>query len=452
MFRRLLIANRGEVAVRVARACRDLGISPVGVASESDLGARWLACMDDVVCLGPSASRESYLRMDRVVQAALQQGCSALHPGWGFLSENPRFAALCEQHGVTFVGPPSTAMDVMGRKAPAKAAMRAAGVPVIPGSIGLLASVDDAVACAREVGYPVILKADAGGGGRGMRRCFDEAQVRSAFVQASAEAESAFGSGALYLEKYLEGGRHIEVQVMADRFGNCIHVGERECSVQRNHQKLVEESPSPALDAPTRARIGEIAVRAARSIGYVGAGTIEFLRADDGAIHFMEMITRLQVEHGVSELASGLDLVHLQLQVAANGRLPVAQPAVRLAGSAIEVRINAEDPANGFRPSPGTLTAFEFPRDLGPGTIRVDTHMQAGDSVSPHYDSLIAKVIAHAPTREGAIETLLACLRRARVEGVATTLPLHLAVLDSREFRAGTYDTRSIPGWPASAR
>lgn len=447
MFRRILIANRGEVAVRIARAARELSISPVGVASESDLGARWLEGMDEVVCLGPSASRESYLQMERVVQAALQTRCAALHPGWGFLSENPRFAALCEQHGVTFIGPPSAAMEIMGRKAPAKAAMRAAGVPVIPGSIGLLESVEHAVACAREAGYPVILKADAGGGGRGMRKCFDEAQLRAAYPQASAEAESAFGSGAMYLEKYLEGGRHIEVQIMSDRFGACVHIGERECSVQRNHQKLVEESPSPVLDAAKRAELGAIAVRAAQSIHYVGAGTIEFLRADDGAIYFMEMNTRLQVEHGVSELVSGLDLVKLQLRVAAHHRLGLTQDDVRFSGHALEIRVNAEDPSANFRPSPGTLSAFEFPRELGPGTIRVDTHMQAGDSVSPYYDSLIAKVIAHAPTRDAAIETLLRCLREARVVGVATTLPLHLKVLDSAAFRSGQYDTRSIPGW-----
>ncbi|MCC7012509.1 MAG: ATP-grasp domain-containing protein [Planctomycetes bacterium] len=447
MFRRLLIANRGEVAVRVARAAKELSISPIGVASESDLGARWLEVMDEVVCLGPSAARESYLAMERVVQAALQTRCGALHPGWGFLSENPRFAALCEQHGVTFVGPPSAAMEVMGRKAPAKAAMRAAGVPVIPGSVGLLTDVEHAVACARESGYPVILKADAGGGGRGMRKCFDEAQLRDAYAQASAEAESAFGSGALYLEKYLEGGRHIEVQVMADRFGACVHVGERECSVQRNHQKLVEESPSPVLGAGERARLGAIAVRAAQSIGYVGAGTVEFLRADDGALYFMEMNTRLQVEHGVSELTSGLDLVKLQLKVAAHHRLGLAQADVTSTGHAIEIRVNAEDPAQQFRPAPGTLQAFDFPRDLGPGTIRVDTHMRAGDSVSPYYDSLIAKVLAHAPTRDTAIETLLRCLRACRVEGVATTIPLHLKVLDSAEFRSGNYDTRAIPGW-----
>jgi acetyl-CoA carboxylase biotin carboxylase subunit len=446
MFQRLLIANRGEVAVRVARAARELGIAPVGVASASDLGARWLACMDEVVCLGPAAARESYLNAERVVQAALQTRCSALHPGWGFLSENPRFAALCEQHGVTFVGPPAAAMDVMGRKAPAKAAMRRAGVPVIPGSDGLLASADEAVECARAAGYPVILKADAGGGGRGMRKCSDDAQVRAAFAQASAEAESAFGSGALYLEKYLEGGRHIEVQVLADRFGNCVHLGERECSIQRNHQKLIEESPSPAIDAARRAELGAIAVRAAQSIGYVGAGTIEFLRAESGAIYFMEMNTRLQVEHGVTELVTGADIVVEQLRVAANERLSLAQERVRFSGSAIEVRVNAEDPSHGFRPSPGTLAAFEILRDLGPGAIRVDTHVSAGDEVSPHYDSLIAKVIAHAATRDAAIETLLACLRAAVVEGVQTTIPLHLAVLDSAEFRAGRYDTRTIPG------
>jgi acetyl-CoA carboxylase biotin carboxylase subunit len=448
MFRRLLIANRGEVAVRVARACRELSISPVGVASESDLGASWLSAMDEVVCLGPSASRDSYLRMERVVQAALQTRCGALHPGWGFLSENPRFAALCEQHGVTFVGPPSSAMEVMGRKAPAKAAMRRAGVPVIPGSDGLLASADQALAAARACGYPVILKADAGGGGRGMRKCGDDARLREAFAQASAEAASAFGSGALYLEKYLEGGRHIEVQVLADRFGACVHLGERECSVQRNHQKLVEESPSPALDAARRRELGEIAVRASLAIGYRGAGTVEFLRADSGELYFMEMNTRLQVEHGVTELASGVDLVRKQLEVAANRPLGLSQEQVELRGHAIEVRVNAEDPEQGFRPSPGRLSAFEIPRDAGPGTVRVDTHVRAGEEVSPHYDSLIAKVLAHAPTRDGAIETLLRTLRAARVEGVRTTIPLHLAVLDSEGFRSGRYDTRSIPGWP----
>jgi acetyl-CoA carboxylase biotin carboxylase subunit len=450
MFRRLLIANRGEVAVRVARAARELGIAPIGVASQADLGARWLACMDDVVCLGPAASRESYLHMERVVQAAVQTQCGALHPGWGFLSENPRFAALCEQHGVTFVGPPASAMETMGRKAPAKAAMRRAKVPVIPGSLGLLASADEAIECAKQTGYPVILKADAGGGGRGMRKCFDDAQLRAAFGQASAEAEAAFGSGAMYLEKYLEGGRHIEVQVLADRFGNCVHLGERECSVQRNHQKLVEESPSPALDAKQRAELGALAVRAARSIGYVGAGTIEFLRAESGEIFFMEMNTRLQVEHGVSELVSGVDIVVEQLRVAANERLSRAQTEITLAGHAIEARINAEDPEHEFRPSPGTLTRFEVPLNRGPGSVRVDTHMQSGDAVSPYYDSLIAKVIAHAPTRDQAIATLLNALAAMHVEGVKTTIPLHLKVLASPEFRSGRYDTRAIPGWKSA--
>jgi|SRR5882672_3719117 len=450
MFRRLLVANRGEVAVRVARAARELGIAPIGVASLPDLGARWLACMDEVVCLGPAASRESYLQMERVVQAAVQTQCSALHPGWGFLSENPRFAALCEQHGITFVGPPASAMETMGRKAPAKAAMRRAGVPVIPGSIGLLANVDEALESAQQAGYPVILKADAGGGGRGMRKCFNDTELRAAFGQASAEAEAAFGSGAMYLEKYLEGGRHIEVQVLADRFANCVHLGERECSVQRNHQKLVEESPSPALDAKQRAELGAVAVRAARSIGYVGAGTIEFLRAESGEIFFMEMNTRLQVEHGVSELVSGVDIVIEQLRVAANERLSRTQADIALAGHAIEARINAEDPEHDFRPSPGTLARFEVPLDRGPGKVRVDTHMQSGDAVSPYYDSLIAKVIAHAPTREAAIATLLNALKSAHIEGVQTTIPLHLKVLASSEFGSGRYDTRAIPGWKAA--
>jgi len=453
MFRRLLVANRGEVAVRVARAARELGIAPVGVASRADLGAAWLAVMDEVVCIGGAAAAESYLALESVVQAAVQTGCSALHPGWGFLAENPRLAALAEQHGVTFVGPPAGVMQRMALKWPAKRAMSAAGLDVVPGSNGTLDDVDQAAAVAGEVGYPVLLKADAGGGGRGMRRCADESELREGFPAASAEARAAFGDGRLYLERFLAGGRHVEVQLLVDRFGAAIHLGERECSIQRKHQKLIEESPSPALDARERRELGERAARAAAAIGYVGAGTIEFLRDPaDGKLLFMEMNARLQVEHPVSEEVSGVDVVREQLSIAANAALGRTQADVRLRGHALECRINAEDPARGFRPSPGRITAFEFPLDRGPGRVRLDTHLAAGEEVSPHYDSLVAKVITWGESRELALETMQRCLAGARVEGIATTIPLHLAVLASARFRAGDYDTADIPGFsPASA-
>ncbi len=448
MFQRLLVANRGEVAVRIARACRALGIAPVGVASLPDREASWTRQFEELVCLGPAPAGESYLRMDRLVQAALQTRCSALHPGWGFLAENARFAALCREHGIAFVGPRPAVMELMAGKTAAKRAMRAAGLEGIPGSDGPLLSVEEAVACAAEVGYPVLLKAEAGGGGRGMRRADSEAELREAFPAASAEAAAAFGSGELILERLLSGGRHIEVQVLCDAFGEGTHLGERECSVQRKHQKLIEESPSPALAPREREELGERAARAALSVGYTGAGTLEFLRSAEGRLHFMEMNTRLQVEHGVSEMVTAVDIVEQQLRIAAGERLGRAARSAAVRGHAIECRINAEDPARGFQPAPGALRAFEIPRDLGPGEVRVDTHLAAGDSVSPHYDSLLAKVIARGETREQALETLARALGAARIEGVATTLPLHLAVLASREFRSGTYDTSAIPGWP----
>ena len=447
MFQRLLIANRGEVAVRIARACRELGISPVGVASEADLGSAWARAMDETVCLGPAPATESYLRMDRIVQAALQTHSSALHPGWGFLAENQRFARLCRQHGIVFCGPSDGVMELMGVKSPAKRAMQRAGLDVIPGSDGPLPDVETAAAVGSEVGYPVLLKADFGGGGKGMRLCATEDELREAFSAAAAEAKSAFGSGSIYLERYLTGGRHVEVQVLCDAFGNGVHLGERECSIQRKHQKLIEESPSPALSAEERASIGERAVRAALAVGYESAGTIEFLRADDGTLYFMEMNTRLQVEHPVSEMVTGVDVARAQIEVAANRPLAFAQSDVSFDGHAIECRINAEDPTDDFRPTPGDLTAFHFPTEVGPGRVRVDTHLTAGDRVTPHYDSLLAKVIVHAETRAAAIETMTNALGAAEVGGVSTTLPLHLAVLASDAFRSGDYDTSTIPGW-----
>ncbi|MDF1800051.1 MAG: biotin carboxylase N-terminal domain-containing protein [Planctomycetota bacterium] len=458
MFHRLLIANRGEVAVRIARAARELGVSPIGVASTADLDSAWARSMDAVVPLGPGAPTDSYLQASRIVQAARQERCSAIHPGWGFLAENATFAAMCRQHGIQFVGPSPELMTMMGLKSPAKAAMKAAGLPVIPGSDGPLEDVDEAASVAAEVGYPVILKADAGGGGRGMRLCHSEDELRAAFGLAQAEALSSFGLASVYLEKYLTGGRHIEVQVLVDRYGHAIHLGERECSIQRRHQKLIEESPSPALTQAERDELGALAAAASARVGYEGAGTIEFLRSPDteaerGQLFFMEMNTRLQVEHPVSEEVSGIDLPVWQLRIAAGQPLTIDQHEVVLRGHAIEARINAEDPSADFRPSPGKLTAFDF--DLtagGPGTrLRLDTHLATGETVPPHYDSLLGKLIAHGPDRAAAIAALEAGLAAAKIEGVPTTIPLHRAVLASEAFASGDYDTASIPGWPPAS-
>jgi acetyl-CoA carboxylase biotin carboxylase subunit len=447
MFQKLLIANRGEVAVRVARTARRVGIATGGVHSQADAGAAWLENFDERVNLGGSTPRESYLRADSIVQAALQTGATALHPGWGFLSENPRFAALVEQHGIRFVGPSARIMRTMGLKSPAKEAMRAAGLPVIPGSVGLLEDMEQTGRCAEEVGYPVILKADAGGGGRGMRLVRDPSELESAWASATNEATAAFGNGKLYLEKYLSGGRHIEVQVLGDAFGNALHLYERECSVQRKHQKLIEETPSPVLAPSQREQLGMMSARAVAALRYANAGTIEFLRSASGQIYFMEMNTRLQVEHPVTEMTTGLDLVEQQLRVAANQPLALRQEEIHPRGHAIECRINAEDPAQDFKPSPGVLEAFEFPDAIPGATVRIETHMRSGDEISPYYDSLIAKVVVHAPNRMAAIQGMEQVLRGAVVRGVSTTIPVHLAVLASREFRAGEYDTASLPGW-----
>jgi acetyl-CoA carboxylase biotin carboxylase subunit len=371
----------------------------VGVASQADLGAGWTRSFDEVVCIGPAPAAESYLCAERLVQAALQTRSSAVHPGWGFLAENPRFAALCAQHGLVFVGPRPAVMALMGAKTPAKRAMRAAGLDCIPGSDGPLPDVEAALSAARSAGYPVLLKAEHGGGGRGMRRCADEAELRGAFAAARAEAEAAFGQGDVYLERYMTGGRHVEVQVLCDAYGHGVHLFERECSVQRKHQKLIEESPSPALAPLERAELGARAVRAALAVGYSSAGTIEFLRAADGRLFFMEMNTRLQVEHPVSELVTGVDIAVEQIRIAAGRPLALRQERLTCSGHAIECRLNAEDPERGFQPSPGRLRDFTIPVDLGPGTLRVDTHLAPGETVVPQYDSLLAKVIAHGATR-----------------------------------------------------
>ncbi|MDB4954465.1 MAG: Carbamoyl-phosphate synthase chain ATP-binding protein [Myxococcales bacterium] len=442
-FHRLLIANRGEVAVRVARACDAMKIVPVFAVSEADREAPYTRGRE-VVVLGPGRAAQSYLDVERVVQAAVQSRCSALHPGWGFLSENPLLATLCAQHGVTFVGPPPHVTSMMGSKTRAKAAMRAAGLQVIPGSDGVLGSVSEARHVAAAVGFPVLFKAENGGGGRGMRIARAAGEVDVAYAEAQAEARAAFGGDRVYLEKLVEGGRHIEIQILADRYGHAVHLGERDCTVQRNHQKLIEESPSPAITDELRQATCTAAARAAAGVGYVGAGTMELL-LDGNVLRFMEMNCRLQVEHTVSEERSGKDLVRAQLDVAAGHVLPWAQSDIALSGHVIECRINAEDPAHDFKPAPGKITTWHPPS--GPG-IRVDTHVEAGYVVPPFYDSLIAKLIVRGSDRADAIARMIAALSAFAVEGVPTTIPMHIAILSSEAFRSGNYDTRSIPGWP----
>lgn len=447
LFHRLLIANRGEVAVRVARACDTLGVVPVFAVSEADRDAPYTKGRE-VVVLGPGRAAQSYLDVERIVQAAVQARCSALHPGWGFLSENPLLATLCAQHGVTFVGPPPQVTALMGSKTRAKAAMRAAGMQVIPGSDGVLADVEDAKRVAGAVGFPVLFKAENGGGGRGMRIARSADQVESAYSEAQAEARAAFGGDRVFLERLIETGRHVEIQIFADKYGRAVHLGERDCTVQRNHQKLIEESPSPAISADLRAATCAAAARAAAKIGYVGAGTMEML-FDGEVLRFMELNCRLQVEHTVSEERTGKDLVIAQLQIAAGRPLAWTQDeldrALATNGHVIECRINAEDPANNFAPAPGTITAWNPPSGDG---IRVDTHVTAGYVVPPFYDSLLAKLIVRGKDRPDAIERMIAALSAFHVEGVPTTIPMHVAILRSDAFRSGRYDTRSIPGWP----
>jgi acetyl-CoA carboxylase biotin carboxylase subunit len=458
-FHRLFIANRGEVAARIARTCDTLGITPVFGVSQADHDAPWTEGREQVV-LGPARSTHSYLSLARVVQAARQSGCTALHPGWGFLSENPRFAGLCEQHGVTFIGPPAHVMQLMGSKSPAKRAMGAGGLTLIPGSDGVLADLDEARRVANEVGYPVLLKAESGGGGKGMRVARSADELEQAWNQASAEALAAFGDGRLYLEKLVEHGRHVEIQIMADRYGNVVHLGERDCTVQRSHQKLIEESPAPVLDPVERERTLAAAVEATRRIGYVGAGTIEFLldraAAEDSffdqsgtppILRFMEMNTRLQVEHCVSEMRTGIDLVREQILVAAGHRLSMRQADIVFEGHAIECRINAENPRESFRPSPGVITKWVLPPDVGARDLRIDTHVRVGYEVPPFYDSLICKVISWGPSRDAACERMIAALEQLTCEGVHTTIPMHLEILRSEAFRSHRYDTRAVPGF-----
>jgi acetyl-CoA carboxylase biotin carboxylase subunit len=441
LFKRTLIANRGEVALRIIKACKDLGIETVAVYSEADKCSPHLDQADMKICIGPGASNQSYLNREAIIQAAINTECQALHPGFGFLAEDSLFAYMCEQSKVTFIGPSANSIRLMGNKSQAKQTMKQAGLPTIPGSEGNLRDLNEALKIAKEMGYPLLLKATAGGGGKGIRPCKDEKELHSLFPQAKMEAEKAFGDASLYLEKLILNGRHIEFQVMADSYHNVIHLGERECSIQRKNQKLIEESPSPTVDADLRSAMGEQIVEAIRKIGYLNAGTIEFLMDENKNLYFMEMNTRLQVEHPVTEMITGFDIVNEQIKIAANHALSINQNEVRFSGHAIECRINAEDPDNNFLPSPGVITAFKTSLNGGPGKIRLDTHVQKGYEIPPFYDSMICKIIAHGETRKAAIETMKKALNAFEIKGVKTTIPLHLEILNSTDFEKGVYHT-----------
>ncbi|MEM7050483.1 MAG: acetyl-CoA carboxylase biotin carboxylase subunit [Acidobacteriota bacterium] len=445
MFKKILIANRGEIALRIIQACRELGIQTVAVHSTADQESLHVTYADEDVCIGPPPPAGSYLNVSRIISAAEITGADAIHPGYGFLAENAAFAEVLGECGLKWIGPPAETIRLMGNKAQARKSADAAGVPVLPGSKEPLESPEEAARRAAEVGYPVILKASAGGGGRGMRIVQEESEIRGQFATASEEAELAFGNGDIYLEKYLVEPRHIEFQVFGDSHGNVIHLGERECSIQRRHQKLIEEAPSPALDEALRERMGRAAVALAESVGYENAGTIEFLLDQDGSFYFMEMNTRIQVEHPVTEMVSGVDLVRLQLEVAAGDRLTI--PSGRKPrGHAIECRINAEDPEK-FTPSPGPLKTFHLPG--GPGT-RVDTHGYEDYVIPPYYDSLVAKLIVHDHDRRAAIRRMARALDFFVVEGIKTTIPLHQRILRDAAFQEGDFSTRFMERFLAS--
>jgi len=446
MIKRILIANRGEVALRIIRACKKMGIESVAVYSEADRFSPHLEEADFNICIGPGPSGKSYLNREAVLQAALNMECQALHPGFGFLAEDFLFANMCLQQKLIFIGPSPRSIRLMGDKSQAKQTMKAAGLPTIPGSDGNLKGPDDALSLAHELGYPVLLKATAGGGGKGIRPCYDDGQLRDNFPQARMEAEKAFGNPALYMEKMILNGRHIEFQILADVYHNVVHLGERECSIQRKNQKLIEESPSPAVDATLRLAMGEHIIEALKKTGYLNAGTIEFLMDGERNLYFMEMNTRLQVEHPVTEMITGVDIVNEQIKIAANHSLSFKQEAVTFSGHAIECRINAEDPAADFAPCPGIVSVFEPSVNEGPGTIRLDTHVKQGYEIPSFYDSMICKIIAHGTDRQAAIKTMTNALRNFKIEGIKTTIPLHLHILNSKEFVSGTYNTGSLPG------
>jgi acetyl-CoA carboxylase, biotin carboxylase subunit len=446
MFQRILVANRGEIALRVIRACKELGVQVVAVYSTADRGAPYLALADEAVCIGPAAAADSYLNIPRIISAAELTGAQAIHPGYGFLSENSGFAEKCRDCKIEFIGPPHEAMHALGNKDQARKLAKKAGVPIVPGSDGLIQNDDDALRFAKAVGFPVLIKAAAGGGGRGMRVARDEASLKSGLNAARREAESAFKDGSVYLERYIDRPRHVEVQLFGDRHGNFVHLWERDCSLQRRHQKLVEESPAPHLPDGVRRDICTAAVRLAKAAGYQNAGTCEFLVDEKNKFYFIEVNARIQVEHPVTELVTGIDLVKEQIRVAAGEPLSFRQKEVIHRGCAIECRINAEDPDADFRPCPGVVTRWQPPG--GPG-VRLDSHVTAGYRIPPNYDSLAAKLLVWRPTRDEALATMRRALAEFVVDGVKTTIPRHRKIFDHRDFIAGAMDTTFIERtWP----
>jgi acetyl-CoA carboxylase biotin carboxylase subunit len=444
-FEKILIANRGEIAVRVIRACHEMGIWTVAVYSDADREALHVRYAREAYPIGPPPSTESYLRIDKILDVARRSGAEAIHPGYGFLAENPDLPRACAEAGVVFIGPPAGAMEAMGDKVRAREIMTGAKVPVVPGSPPLSGDPAEAADIAEKIGYPVLLKAAAGGGGKGMRIVRKASELASLLSQARGEAKSAFGDDTVFVEKFIVRPRHIEVQVVADGHGRCVHLGERECSIQRRHQKLIEESPSPVVDSATRKKIGALAVKAAKAAGYVGAGTVELLRGDDGSFYFMEMNTRLQVEHPVTEMVTGTDLVKAQIRVAAGEPLPFRQSEIDMRGHAIECRIIAEDPARNFMPSPGTIRGLRIPS--GPG-VRDDGGIYAGYTVPVHYDPLLSKLIAWGPDRDEAIARMARALDEYRIDGLKTSISFHRKVMDHPAFRAGELHTGFLEEYP----
>jgi acetyl-CoA carboxylase biotin carboxylase subunit len=438
MFKRILIANRGEIALRVIRACKELGIETVCVYSTADRGSQYLQLADEAICIGPPRSAESYLRINQIISAAEVGNVDAIHPGYGFLAENAHFNEVCRECKIDFIGPTPEAMLALGDKNTARAMARAANVPVVPGSAGLIEDENEAVRTAREIGFPVLIKATAGGGGKGMRVAANELALKTALQQARNEAQAAFGNAGVYLEKYIERPRHIEVQIIADHHGNVCHLFERECSTQRRHQKLIEESPAPRLPQEKRLAMCEAAVRLVREANYTNAGTVEFIVDQQHNFYFIEVNARIQVEHPVTEMITGIDLIKTQIRVAAGERLPFTQADVKPAGAAIECRINAENPERNFQPSPGLIKQMFVPGGLG---VRFDSHAHAGYSVPPYYDSMIGKLIVHRPTRAEAIATMLRCLDELRIDGIKSTVPFHKRVLSHTAFVEGMVDT-----------
>ncbi|GAB4130029.1 MAG: acetyl-CoA carboxylase biotin carboxylase subunit [Thermogutta sp.] len=441
MFKRILIANRGEIALRIIRACRELGIETVVVYSEADRGAAYLELADEAYCIGPAKAADSYLRFDRVISAAEVGNAQAIHPGYGFLAENAHFAEVCRSCQIEFIGPPHEAMAMLGDKNRARALAKEAGVPIVPGSDGAIESETEALRVAKSIGYPVLIKAAAGGGGKGMRIAVSESALKSALQQAQQEAEAAFGNGAVYLEKYIEHPRHVEVQAIADHFGNVLHLWERDCTTQRRHQKLIEESPAPNLPDEVRRSICDSAVRILKAANYTNAGTVEFLVDRQFNYYFIEVNARIQVEHPVTEMVTGIDLIQTQIRVAAGEPLPFKQEDIEHRGCAIECRVNAEDPANKFRPSAGRIDRMFVPG--GPG-VRFDSHAYPGYVVSPHYDSMIGKLIVHRRTRAEAIACMKRALSELRIEGIKTTVPLHLEILSHPVFTESRGDTTFV--------